>query len=51
MGELVLVRHGQASFGAEDYDKLSPLGHQQSKWLGEYFKAHDLQFDAVWRGD
>ena len=27
MGTLYLVRHGQASFGADDYDKLSELGH------------------------
>ena len=50
MGEVVLVRHGQASFGAEDYDRLSPLGHQQSAWLGEYFVAHGMAFDTVWRG-
>ncbi|NDC60964.1 MAG: histidine phosphatase family protein, partial [Betaproteobacteria bacterium] len=25
MGTLYLVRHGQASFGADDYDQLSPL--------------------------
>lgn len=30
MGLLVLVRHGQASFGDEDYDALSPLGHEQA---------------------
>lgn len=50
MGELVLVRHGQASFGAPDYDLLSPLGHQQAGWLGHYFKAHGLRFDRVVRG-
>ncbi|MHA3916408.1 histidine phosphatase family protein [Halovulum sp. GXIMD14793] len=51
MGELVLVRHAQASFGTEDYDRLSPLGLQQADWLGAYFNAHDLQFDRVLRGD
>lgn len=50
MGEVVLVRHGQASFGADDYDKLSPLGHQQAIWLGEYFVAHGMAFDRVLRG-
>ncbi len=50
MAEIVLVRHGQASFGAEDYDRLSPLGHQQAEWLGGYFNAHDLCFDRVWHG-
>ena len=29
MGILYLVRHGQASFGEADYDRLSPLGHRQ----------------------
>ena len=47
MGTLYLVRHGQASFGADDYDNLSSLGHQQSVRLGEYWKATGLKFDAV----
>ena len=50
MAEIVLVRHGQASFGAPDYDMLSPLGHQQAEWLGDYFNAHGLHFDRVLRG-
>ncbi|MDT8427673.1 MAG: histidine phosphatase family protein [Pseudomonadales bacterium] len=50
MSELFLVRHAQASFGNEDYDQLSALGRQQSSWLGEYFKAHDIQFDRVFSG-
>lgn len=31
---ILLVRHGQASFGSADYDVLSPLGEQQSRRLG-----------------
>jgi broad specificity phosphatase PhoE len=50
MGTLYLVRHGQASFGAADYDNLSPLGHQQAVRLGEYFKGKGLQFDGVLMG-
>jgi broad specificity phosphatase PhoE len=50
MAELVLVRHGQASFGADDYDKLSELGWRQSRWLGEYFAARGAAFDCVIRG-
>lgn len=50
MGNLYLVRHGQASFGEDDYDKLSALGHQQSVRLGEYFAAKGLVFDAVVTG-
>lgn len=50
MGNLYLVRHGQASFGEDDYDKLSALGHQQSRRLGEYFAARGIAFDAVVTG-
>lgn len=50
MGTLYLVRHGQASFGADDYDLLSPLGHQQSRRLGEYFKDKGVKFDAALSG-
>lgn len=37
MTTIYLVRHGQASFGAESYDKLSPNGELQAKILGQYF--------------
>ena len=47
MGTLYLVRHGQASFGADDYDNLSTLGRQQSVRLGEYWRAKGMTFDAV----
>ncbi len=47
MGTLYLVRHGQASFGADDYDNLSELGVKQSVRLGEYWRAKGLKFDAV----
>ena len=50
MGNLYLVRHGQASFGAADYDNLSELGHKQSVRLGEYFASKGLTFDAVLTG-
>ncbi|MDU7587978.1 MAG: histidine phosphatase family protein, partial [Acidovorax sp.] len=42
-----LVRHGQASFGADDYDQLSPRGHEQAVRLGAYWRERGLQFDAV----
>jgi len=35
MAELFLIRHGQASFGKEDYDQLSSKGEQQSRLLGQ----------------
>lgn len=53
MGQLTLVRHGQASFGADDYDQLSELGQRQSIRLGAYWKQTSehtpdtLSFDAV----
>ncbi len=50
MGTLYLVRHGQASFGADDYDVLSPLGHRQSLRLGEYFKGKGVTFEAALTG-
>ncbi|MBA3058174.1 MAG: histidine phosphatase family protein [Gammaproteobacteria bacterium] len=50
MGHLYLVRHGQASFGAENYDQLSPMGHQQSVRLGQYWRDKGLSFDTVLTG-
>jgi broad specificity phosphatase PhoE len=50
MAELILVRHGQASFGEDDYDKLSELGWRQSRWLGEHFAERGAAFDRVIRG-
>ncbi|MBL0086424.1 MAG: histidine phosphatase family protein [Ideonella sp.] len=50
MGTLYLVRHGQASFGADNYDQLSPLGEQQSQRLGEYLRQRGHQFDTVITG-
>lgn len=50
MGTLYLVRHGQASFGADDYDQLSELGQRQSERLGRYWGERGLRFDAVLTG-
>jgi broad specificity phosphatase PhoE len=50
MGTLYLVRHGQASFGAADYDWLSALGEQQSRRLGQWFRERGMRFDAVLTG-
>lgn len=44
MAILYLVRHGQASFTAENYDRLSELGRRQSAWLGEYFAERGVVF-------
>ncbi|MDR2189012.1 MAG: histidine phosphatase family protein [Azonexus sp.] len=50
MAEMILVRHGQAAFGSDDYDRLSPLGVRQSIRLGEYFATQSLTFDKVVTG-
>lgn len=50
MGTLYLVRHGQASFGTADYDRLSALGDRQCEKLGAWFAARGLRFEAVLRG-
>lgn len=47
MGEIYLVRHGQASFGTDDYDRLSPTGVEQAQRLGAYFRGRGLRFDRV----
>ncbi|APX62926.1 histidine phosphatase family protein [Acinetobacter schindleri] len=39
MTTIYLIRHGQASFGAESYDQLSPNGELQAKLLGRYFDS------------
>ena len=44
------MRHGQASFGADDYDQLSALGQKQSVRLGEYWRERGMKFEAVITG-
>lgn len=50
MSNLFLVRHGQASFLEENYDKLSRKGEVQSRMLGEYWAKHGVTFDHVFCG-
>jgi broad specificity phosphatase PhoE len=50
MSLLYLTRHAQASFLQENYDKLSPLGEQQSRTLGQYWAARKLKFDRIVTG-
>ncbi|KRB76301.1 hypothetical protein ASE01_14975 [Nocardioides sp. Root190] len=40
MGILLLVRHGQASFGTDDYDVLSETGWEQGRVLGRWLAEH-----------
>lgn len=44
---LLGVRHGQASFGADDYDRLSERGWQQARRLGDWLCRHDECFERV----
>lgn len=50
MSELILVRHGQASFGADSYDKLSARGIEQVQLLAQHWQATGERFDAVYSG-
>lgn len=47
MAVITLVRHGQASFGAQNYDQLSDLGYKQAAALGEFFKQRGYQFQRI----
>ncbi|HSU02773.1 MAG TPA: histidine phosphatase family protein [Nocardioides sp.] len=51
MSSILLVRHGQASFGAADYDVLSPTGHEQSRVLGAALAARGVTPDVVVVGE
>lgn len=64
MATLYLIRHGQASFGAADYDQLSDRGWEQGRVLGRWLagkvkptavfggdlKRHQQTFDAIAEG-
>ena len=51
MATVYLIRHGQASFGSDDYDRLSELGCRQAVVLGEYLEQCGIVFDAVYSGE
>jgi len=50
MTQVFLVRHGQASAGTDDYDRLSTLGIQQAALLGEFWAAQNIKIDAAFCG-
>ncbi|MCT1710536.1 histidine phosphatase family protein [Dietzia cinnamea] len=50
MGAIHLVRHGQASFGSGDYDRLSETGHLQARLAGEDMAARGLRPDVIIHG-
>lgn len=51
MSQLLLIRHGQASFGAADYDRLSPVGERQARVTGRHLAALRHEFDVIVSGD
>ncbi|MDO7868103.1 histidine phosphatase family protein [Nocardioides jiangxiensis] len=51
MSVILLVRHGQASFGAADYDALSAAGHEQARVLGRDLAARGVVPDRIVRGE
>ncbi|MEC9082268.1 MAG: histidine phosphatase family protein [Pseudomonadota bacterium] len=50
MATIYLVRHGQASFGKENYDQLSPRGWEQGRILGRWL-AGQVEPGAVFGGN
>jgi len=50
MSQLTLVRHGQAAFLEDDYDRLSETGREQARLLGAYWVRHATVFDEVYTG-
>ena len=50
MGVIHVVRHGQAAFGTEHYDRLTEIGFTQARLLGAYFARRNIRFDAVFTG-
>jgi broad specificity phosphatase PhoE len=50
MSTILFIRHGQASFGKENYDELSERGHHQSSLLARYFEDVNRRFDVIYTG-
>jgi broad specificity phosphatase PhoE len=50
MASIYLIRHGQASFGAENYDQLSTLGQRQADITGQYLEEIGLAIDVAYSG-
>lgn len=50
MSRLYVVRHGQARFFTEDYDRLSELGERQCAALARHWLDQDLELHAAWCG-
>ena len=51
MSEIYLFRHGQASFGEDNYDKLSANGVKQSAILARHLAKTGKSFEAIYFGE
>ncbi len=50
MTNVYLIRHGQASAGTSNYDRLSKIGIEQARLLGVYWKQSGFHVDAAFNG-
>ncbi|MGJ8545672.1 MAG: histidine phosphatase family protein [Sulfitobacter sp.] len=53
MSTITLIRHGQANSTATDeanYDRLSPLGHEQAQWLGQHLRDTQQHYTRLYTG-
>lgn len=53
MSHITLIRHGQANSHGRtegDYDRLSPLGRQQSAWLGAHLRESQQHHSRLFSG-
>jgi len=50
MSELYMIRHGQASFGEKNYDRLSPMGVVQAEIVARHWVGIGRKIDAIYVG-
>jgi len=50
MSGILMIRHGQASFGRQNYDQLSDLGRRQAQILGDYLHRLGFNFSTAYSG-
>ncbi len=50
MGSIYVVRHGQAAFGTDHYDRLTEVGFAQARLLGAHLGARGIHLDAIFTG-
>ncbi len=50
MSEIFMIRHGQASFGENNYDRLSDRGKEQCRVLAEHLYNAGIEFHQVYSG-